>query len=347
MPSNANTPVMGNHGLVVESPGQVHLMDLPLPLPGLGEVRVRVRYVALCGSDKKLYEGSYHAPHKYPIVIGHEWVGEIEAMGEGCVGNWAIGDIVTGDCSLYCGECYYCATNRNHCTSVQKRGITVDGACAQHIVLNARHLYHCPESTDLRAFVLSEPLAVSVHAVGSRFSRDDLKTVRKALVIGAGGIGTLSLFTLADYGISDVTIVDISREKLTIAESLGFPGVRAALSDLSDLEDGTFDLILEASGNGAALRRTVELAAPNARIVCIGHQGSLEMDFGLVMKKSLTISASMGSTGGFEGAIGIIAKYPSEVSKIITRVVPLASAARYFQESGPSSSDLKVLIDLH
>jgi len=346
MPSASNNALTGNLAVLVDAPGQLRLAELPIPLPGPGEVGVRVRYVALCGSDKKLFEGSYKAPHKYPVVIGHEWVGTIESLGEGCTESWALGDVVTGDCSLYCGGCHYCGTNRNHCTTVEKRGITVDGACAQHIVLNARHIYRCPKDSDPLPFVLSEPLAVSVHAICNRFTSEELKRVRKALVIGAGGIGTLALFTLAEFSIPEITLVDLAGEKLAVANSLGFPNVRTAVSDLSDLANDSFDLILEASGSGAALARALELAAPCAKLVCIGHQGKLELDFGLVMKKSLTISASMGSTGGFEKAIQAIARHHVAVSRIITRVVPITGVEHHFRENLGCNSDLKVLIDL-
>ncbi|MBP1627891.1 MAG: hypothetical protein H6Q00_2366 [Holophagaceae bacterium] len=339
---------VANRGLFIHSPGQVGLEDLPMPIPGPGEVRIRMRYVALCGSDKKLFDGTYKAPHTYPILIGHEWVGVVDALGEGCAPGLTVGDLVTGDCSLYCGECYYCTTegNRNHCLSIQKRGITVDGACAEYMVINRRHLYRCEGGGDVLSYVLTEPMSVSATAIGLRFNRETMKKVRKALVIGAGGIGALALFTLQDYGIQDITIVDLVQEKLDVAASLGIPGVKARLSDLMDLEADSFDLILEASGSGSALRRTVALAAPDGKIVCIGHQGSLEMDFGLVMKKSLTLAASMGSTGGFEDAARIIAGHREAVSRVVTRVVPLAEAAAYLKEGKQSAADLKVVIDL-
>lgn len=334
-----------NRGLIIQGPGRVTLEAFPMPEPGPGEVRVRMRYVALCGSDRKLLEGSYKAPHQYPILIGHEWVGEVDALGTGCAPGLAAGDLVTGDCSLYCGECFYCTTegNRNHCLGIQKRGITVDGACAEYIVVRQRHLYRC-EGREALPFVLTEPMSVSATALGLRFSREALGRVRRALVIGGGGIGALALFTLRDLGVEDITLVDLVEEKLAVADSLGLPGVRTLASDLSDLPESAFDLILEASGSGAALKRTPALAAPDGKIVLIGHQGSLELDFGLVMKKSLTLAASMGSTGGFEDAARIIAQHPDSVTKVITRIVPLDQAVAYLTEEKPRPGDLKVVI---
>nr|WP_320132923.1 alcohol dehydrogenase catalytic domain-containing protein [uncultured Holophaga sp.] len=345
MPAHVDTV---NRGLIIQGPGEVSLESLPMPVPGSGEVRVRMRYVALCGSDRKLFEGSYKAPHKYPILIGHEWVGVVDALGADCAPGLSVGDLVTGDCSLYCGECFYCTTegNRNHCLSIQKRGITVDGACADYMVINRRHLYRCEGGGELLSYVLTEPMSVSATALGLRFTREQLKKVRKALIIGAGGIGALALFTLRDYGIQDITIVDIVKEKLAVSESMGLPGVKVLASDLSDLPENSFDLILEASGSGAGLKRTVVLAAPDGKIVLIGHQGSLELDFGLVMKKSLTLAASMGSTGGFEEAARIIAANREAVSKVVTRIVPMGEAVSYLKEGRPCPADLKVVIDL-
>ena len=131
---------MENKGLVITTPGSLKLLDLAEPQPKADEVLVRVSHVALCGSDVKLYLGQYTAPHKYPIQIGHEWVGEVVSTGDP-ESKWHPGDIVTGDCSLFCGDCSYCSTNKNHCFSVEKKGITVDGACSQYICVNTAHLY--------------------------------------------------------------------------------------------------------------------------------------------------------------------------------------------------------------
>lgn len=341
--------MLQNNGLLIESPGELKLVKVPVRNPEADEVLVRVKYAALCGSDIKLYLGTYSTPHTYPIIIGHEWVGEIVQVGKESAKNWAIGDLVTGDCSIFCGSCVYCGINKNHCIHIEKKGITQDGACCQYVIVNKRHIYKCPTLPDIKLLALSEPLAVVVQGIINRISDEDLRRVKSVLIIGAGGIGIMALFSLLEFQIPEITIVDKEKEKLSIVSSFGYSPVTAIETDLSDntlnLGEG-FDLIIEAAGSNIALERAVELANPCGKIVCIGHQKITELDFGLVVKKSLSIFGSIGSTGGFEKAINIIEKNKVNISKIITRIVPLQKAEEYFKTQLKSSKDIKVLIDL-
>jgi len=340
-----------NKGLVIESPGTLKVVNIPLRELETDEVLVRVRYVALCGSDIKLYLGSYVAPHKYPIVIGHEWVGMVQQVGSGVNTSWSIGDVVTGDCSIFCGCCSYCTTNKNHCITIEKKGITQDGGCSQYSIVKAKHIYKCPSLHDVKALALVEPLAVAVQAIINRITTKELKRVKRALIIGSGGIGVMTMFSLLELQIPDITIVDIQSEKLSLVSSFGYANVHTAVVDLagdtSQLGAG-FDLIVEAAGSGVALRKAVELANPCGTIVCVGHQKNVELDFGMVMKKSLSIITSIGSAGGFEQAIKIIEKNHENISKMVTRIVPIDTAEQYFKnELKSSATDLKVLIDLN
>lgn len=341
--------MLENNGLVIESPGELKLINLPLRKLETDEVLVRVKYAALCGSDIKLYLGSYTAPHKYPIVIGHEWVGEIVQVEAQSAQNWNIGDVITGDCSIFCGSCSYCGINKNHCLHIEKKGISRDGACCQTIIVNERHIYNCPKLPDIRVLALAEPLAVAVQGIINRISEEDLRRVKSALIIGSGGIGVMALFSLLEFQIPEITIVDREKEKLSLVSSFGYSNVTTLETDLSDntLNSGEgFDLIIEAAGSNTALKRAIELANPCGKIVFLGHQKITELDFGLVMKKSLSILGSMGSTGGFEKAIKIIENNYVNISKLITRIVPLGKAEEYFKTQLKSSKDIKVLIDL-
>lgn len=336
-----------NKGLSVIGPGDLRISDLPLPTPCGDRLLIRVRHVALCGSDIKLYQGTYKAPHKYPIVIGHEWVGQVEAAGPAASATWKQGDLVTGECSIFCGGCPACQRNRNYCQSIEKMGITRDGGGAQHIVVSERHLHRCPDLGDPSPLALTEPLAVAVQGILNRVGATTLRQVRHALVFGCGGIGIMSVFALLDAGVPRITIVDVAAEKLALVRSFDLPGVATSLGGKDDpLLAQSFDLIVEAAGAGAALARAVELAAPCATIVCLGHQGSVALDFGLVMRKSLTIVASLGSCGGFERSIEIITKQHDLIRRMITRRLALDEVPAYFALERETTQDVKVVIDL-
>jgi threonine dehydrogenase-like Zn-dependent dehydrogenase len=333
-----------NKALLLTAPGDLRITDLPLPPPSGDQLLIRVRHMALCGSDIKLYQGTYKAPHKYPIVIGHEWIGQVEEAGPQASATWKKGDLVTGECSIFCGCCPACQRNRNYCQSIEKMGITLDGGGAQHIVVSERHLHRCPALGDVSPLALTEPLAVAVQGIQKRVGADTLRQVRHALIFGCGGIGIMSVFALLDAGVPNITVVDVAEEKIALVRSFGLPGVTTRLGGPSS--DQPFDLIVEAAGTGPTLARAMELAAPCATIVCLGHQGSVNADFGLVLRKSLSIVASLGSCGGFERAIDIISERHDLIKRMITRRLAMDDVPAYLAREQSSAQDVKVLIDL-
>ncbi len=332
-----------NRALVIEQPGTASLQARPLPQPAGSEVLVEVCYVALCGSDVKLFAGSYTAPHNYPLVPGHEWLGHITECGAD-VANLAPGDIVTGDCSLYCGRCTMCATNPNHCDHIQKSGITVDGRCSNFALVGARHIYKCPPLDDPLPFVLAEPAAVGANGL-ARLPRAEAQRARTAVVLGAGGIGMLALLSLCELPLERIVVADPLPEKRAMVEQFGLARVETS-ADVQALPSDAFDIVVEAAGQTVTLQACPRLAAPAGHIVLLGHQGASEVDFGAIVKKSLTVHASHGSTGGFEDAIRIIQKQPDIVRRLITRMVPLDDAPGYISDVMPHERNIKVVIDL-
>lgn len=330
-----------NLALVIQEPESVILEERPVPKPGPGEVLVRVRYTAVCGSDRKLVDGHYTAPHRYPVVMGHEWLGEVEALGGG-VEDLAVGDTVTGDCSLYCGTCDRCQVNPNHCESIEKRGITVDGACVRHLCVQRRHVYRCPSSD--RILVLTEPMSVGVNGILNRVPPAVLARVRRTLILGGGGIGLLSLLTLRDTVDGTIVLVDPDQEKRELADSFGLKDVETRQN--SDGLEGTFDLVVEAAGQASSLRCGIDAAAPTAHLVCLGHQGTLELPFGTVITKSLTIHASNGSTGGFPMAMRLLLQYRELAERLITKTVPLEDAPNYLLGGIRQEKNIKVVVEL-
>jgi len=332
-----------NYALVIREPGNIALEERPMPEPDAGEVLVQVCYVALCGSDGKLYAGTYTAPHSYPVVLGHEWVGRVVSIGQ-LVEDLQPGDYVTGDCSLYCGKCAACSYNRNHCEHIEKRGITVDGGCANFIAVKRRHIYKCPCTSDCKPFVLTEPTAVAGNGILKRVPQSVLTRAERAVILGAGGIGLVSLLALAEFPMREIVMVDMAENKLALAERFGFSNVKTCRS-IDELE-GTFDLVVEAAGATPTLQACPKLAAPAGHVVLLGHQKPCELDFGEVIKKSLTIHASNGSTGGFIKALRIIDAHRDLICLLITDTIPLRDAADYIAQGKHLKNNIKVVIDM-
>lgn len=336
-----------NLALTINAPGEIALAEKEIPPLKEDEILVKVHYMAVCGSDVKLYSGHYTAPHKYPIVIGHEWLGTIIQKGADVALD--VGDKVVGDCSVYCGHCYYCGVSKNHCDHIEKRGITIDGGAANYIVVKALHVNKCIDISDMRLLTLTEPMSVAVNGILNRVPEKDLKRARKVLIFGAGGIGLMSLFTIRDNTDADITIADISEGKLKRVQDFGFENVTTLCTKdvpASDAGIGEFDIIIEATGTKDCLSRAITLAAPCGHLCLLGHQSPQGVDMGTVVKKSMTIYGSNGSTGGFERAMKLIEKNAPYVDRMITKTVEFEKAPEAFRAGIASPDDIKVLIKI-
>ncbi len=336
-----------NYALTILEPGKMQLIEKEIPVPEEDEVLVEVHYVAICGSDGKLYAGTYTAPHSYPVVMGHEWLGTIRQTGSQV--SLPVGQMVVGDCSLYCGECYYCEVNKNHCVDIEKRGITVDGGAANYIAVKERHVNPCPQTDNPMLLTLTEPMSVAVNGICNRVPAEVLRRTRRALILGCGGIGLMSLITLLSEDIPEIVIVDVLPDKVERVQNFGFPQVTAVCCDTKDIREetlGGFDLIVEATGHSESLQQALCAINPCGHLVCLGHQAPMEFDFGTVVKKSLTIHASNGSTGGFPRAMEQIIAYAPYVEQMIQAVIPFSESENLFENKALFASAIKVLIDL-
>src|SRR5579871_3367321 len=207
--------------LLLSSYRNLELADLPVPAPAPDEVLIRVAACGICGSDVHGYDGS-SGRRIPPIVMGHEAAGTIAAVGS-AVKTFAVGDRVTFDSTVYCGECPNCRRgNINLCDSRQVLGVSCGeyrraGAFAEFVAVPARILHHLPPNLPFEEAAMLEAAAVAIHAV----SLAPLAAGDTALVVGAGTIGLLCLQALRAAGCSRILIADVDSTRLQLAASFG------------------------------------------------------------------------------------------------------------------------------
>src|SRR5664279_2323988 len=207
--------------LVYTGPLQLDYTDRPAPVAATGEVLVRVKAVAICGSDVHGYTGTT-GRRIPPVVMGHEASGVIEAVGPGTEG-WAPGARVTFDSIVWCGACRPCLLGRtNLCETRQTFGVSTpafrrDGAMAEYVVVPARLLHQLPDAVSFDAAAMVEPAAVAMHA--ARIS--EIQTGDLVVVVGAGLIGILAMQAARMLGAGVVAIADVVPERLELARRLG------------------------------------------------------------------------------------------------------------------------------
>lgn len=202
--------------LVIETPEHYSLTTVDDPAPGPGEVVVAPAAVGICGTDVHIVQGEF-APTPYPIIPGHEFSGEVVALGDSVTGI-GVGDRVAVDPSLFCGACHFCAIGRgNLCERWGATGDTVDGAMAEYVVVPAANCHRLPENVSLPHGTLIEPLSCAVRG----FDVLPRRLGDHYLIYGAGTMGLMMLQLARAAGAASLSVVDINTERLKVAERLG------------------------------------------------------------------------------------------------------------------------------
>lgn len=340
---------------LLKGPNTLEACQAPKPVPGGREVLVRVKYVGLCGSDLHLFRGTYSAPHSYPLQFGHEWSGVVEAVGEE-VTRFAPGDLVTGDCSRFCGTCAACEKDRNLCRSIEKFGITIDGASTEYFVRDEAYLYRAPEGVDEKHLCLSEPVAVAAHLLSKlrRLFPEGFRD-KRVLVLGGGVIGMSALMLLLHQeGCERAELYDLAKFRTALAASEGARIPEA--EELTPTGEGgdyaslyaaaKYDLVLETTGVASVFANALYLVKPGGALGCVGMTAKAEIPQKLIVTKSLTLMGSIGGTGDFDRAMDFLTRYPASAEKLISHVYPIAEAEAAFATARNPEGSMKVVLSL-
>lgn len=248
---------------VLHSPGDIRLEEVAKPVPGPGEVLLRVAAVGVCGSDlpRMLIKGA----HKMPLICGHEFSGHISELGEGVTG-FALGDLCTVPPMLPCGVCDQCATGDfSRCRDYDYFGSRRDGAYAEWVVVPVANLLKAPEGTDPRAAAMVDPASIALHAI---WKAGGVRMGTRGAVIGCGPIGLFAIQWMLLMGATEVIAIDVSEEKLAQARQAGATHCFLAGAELP--KGMLADLIVEAAGHPTSINAAVTLAAPGGHVVFIG-----------------------------------------------------------------------------
>jgi 2-desacetyl-2-hydroxyethyl bacteriochlorophyllide A dehydrogenase len=233
--------------IVFAEPRSFSLEEVPDPVPGPREVLVRVEAVGLCGTDIHVLDGEF-APTRYPIIPGHETSGVVEAVGDQ-VSEIAVGDRVSVDPTLTCGECSYCAVGRsNLCEQWNGSGVArTNGSTAELTVAPARNVHRLPDGVDLALAALIEPLSCAIHGY-------DLLPRRMGehyLIYGAGTMGLMMAQLAPRAGAASVTLVDRNPARLDVARDVGIELVSLSADTLD--RRGGWDVVIDCTGVVAAI----------------------------------------------------------------------------------------------
>lgn len=298
--SHATQPIPGTMKALVKKeakPG-LWLEEVPVPSIGINDVLIKVDRTGICGTDLHIYKWDAWAQKTIPVpmVVGHEFVGEVVAVGEN-VADFFPGDVVSAEGHVVCGRCRNCLAGRRHlCKDTTGIGVNRPGAFAEYISVPMTNVWHHREGIDRDIAAIFDPFGNAVHtALSFPVLGEDV------LITGAGPIGIMAAAVARHAGARYVVITDMNDYRLELAKRVGVTRAvdvrKMKLRDVQaelGMKEG-FDVGLEMSGSPAAFRDMLDNVCHGAKIAMLGiPPESMAIDWNRVIFNSLTIKGIYG-----------------------------------------------------
>ena len=331
--------------LAIHGKEDIRWEDREVPAPGDGEVRLRVTYVGICGSDLHYYfhgaNGEYTI--REPLTPGHELSGVVDLDPSG---RLASGTPVTVHPARY-GPSIPGLEERPHLRpggdyfGSAAANPHRQGGASEFLIVEEQMVRVLPENLPLERAALAEPLAVAIHAV----SLADGVAGKRVLVIGAGPIGLLVVAAAVHAGAAVVGASDVRTEPLERAQALG--ATEASLVGRDTIDDESYDVVFECSGVGVALTQAVRAARRAGTIVQVGMLPNADIGVNLapMLAKELTIRGAFRFSTEIDDAVRMLAESDA-LESVISHVIPASDAVRAFELARDSSASAKVLLAL-
>ncbi|MBD0403689.1 zinc-binding dehydrogenase [Flammeovirga sp. EKP202] len=322
------------------------VVEKEIEAPAAGEVRIKVAYCGVCGTDVHIYHGMMDKRVSIPVTIGHEMSGTVDAVGEGVKG-FRVGEKITVRPLDNRGETPADKGYSHIAKALKFIGIDSPGAMQQYWNVPAFTLHKLKEETDLKLAALIEPLSVACHDV--RMSK--LKKDEVAVVLGGGPIGLLVAMVAKSKG-ARVIISEVNDARIKMAEDMGFEVVNPIITDLvayvdQQTEGGLADVVFEVAGVQASLDVMTEVAGIRGRIVMVAIHGEKKpVDlFKFFWKELELIGARVYEKEDYEESIQLITENKYNFDKIITGTKPLDEIQQIFEDIDNNPTGMKFLID--
>ena len=326
------------------------LVDLPTPEPGVGEVLVKVLRAGVCGTDRHLHVGEFGPT--YPLVPGHEFAGEVVAVGD-AVTSLMPGTLVAVDNCAQCGECEYCRRKMaNFCEHTVAQGVNAQGGFAEYVVVREGRCF-VVDDLDLDTAVLAEPTACVVHGL------DQLAVApgSRVLLFGAGPSGLILAQLLTRHGACELTVAAPTAFKLEHARLAGAQhtvqvdrsDLAATVRELTALCPGGFDVVIDATGAVSVLDQAIGLVRNGGTVFVYGmteESAAWTVSPYEIFRRELTIKGSFAQAYSFDRALFMLRSGQVDPVGLITHRFSLAEYGEALEMSGRSEC-IKAVIEPH
>ena len=323
-------------------------------LPPLGEhqLRVKVAYGGICGSDLHYHQhGGFGTVRiRQPMALGHEVSGVVDGWGAAVTG-FERGQRIAISPSRTCGHCRFCqAGQHNHCLNMRFYGSAmpfphIQGAFSEQLVIEAWQAHPIAPHLSLSEAALAEPLSVGLHAI----QRAGSVLGQQVLVTGCGPIGSLLIGALRRAGVARIVAADIADRPLQCAREMGADETihlktQADALEKYKTEKGQFDSVFEASGSEAALRSALDVIRPRGVLVTVGMGGDISLPMTQLVAKEIDLRGTFRFHPEFATAVRFLNEGLVNGTPVITGVLPLERALEAFDLAADKRQSLKVQI---
>ena len=334
---------------------KIEIQEIPEPDVQPGTLLLKTIYCSICGSDIEYLDGALDDLTSFGahtgVVLGHEWVAEVAAVGEG-VSEWSVGDRAAYcPTKQPCGVCYFCRRFMYHlCIGGASRGSVFGGqsyglrggAMAEYFVKNASMAEPVPENVSSEEACLAEPLATGIGSVMAA----DLGLGKSAVIIGAGKIGLGAMLCARANGVAPIFVVDVVESRLDKALEMGADAALNAaevdvVAEVIRLTDAGADAVLVCVREGKVLNQAAQMVRLGGTIALTGFINPMQADPRLWTEKQLTLRGHI--SGPVKTALNLMGNKSVDVRPLISEVIPLEDAQRGF-DSIRSGQNIAVLL---
>ncbi len=330
---------------IIYKPFDIRVEKRDIPKPGDDEVLIKIYACGVCGTDNSLNKGDY--PANYPVIIGHEFSGEITELGKN-VSQFSMGDRVTVDPNRVCHKCRYCQSGNEHlCENLSSMGVHIDGADAEYCVMAATNVYKISDGISYEEAAFCEPLACAIH--GSDLAK--VKMGDTVLVIGAGGMGNLITQCVKNNGAANIVIsepIAMRREKALEngATHVIDPTKSDVETEIKKISKIGADVVFEVAGNSKAQTKCISYTRKGGTIVffgCSPKENNIEVNPFVINENELKILGSFNNQFATQRAVDMLASKKIRVDNLISHRFTLENYLDVFKVFGTADS-MKLMV---
>ena len=330
--------------------GNIAVQEVQEPFPKENEVKIKIAYAGICGTDVTVYSGAKQV--QTPLIMGHEFSGVITQIGKNVTG-WKEGDRVIAETTKEsCEHCFFCRTGQHSlCLERKAFGQQLDGVFADYICQKTEFLHRIPEGVSLMEAALVEPAACAYHAI---FDRSSFMPTDRTLIIGPGPMGLLALQMLKSMNVYTVVVgIEVDVKRLHLAEKLGADET-AIISEagigevVKKYTNGKgFDYALECAGFEDCIENAIKAVRTGGRIIQIGipnNNGVSIKSFSKVMLKELSVIGTVSHRyWNWAKTLKLVEDKKLNLKPLISHHFMLQDAKEAFE----ATDKIKVLFDIH